>query len=207
MSFTIFQALQGVNLHLQLFRRPRKSTVKWIKNDLTTYSFCSSFFKGKNNTKSIFSRPALIQFHWFRGEYLMDQLNLDVNKWTSCRVLELCPDGAARCPLSHCLWEDWRRRSEYVDPLKMLGRNTRTQQYSVTAGCVFCSSNICSSLRKKCFHQKRHFTSCMFVSGKNELSEGRRECKKRGGMAEGPAKRGVESCGWRPPWEQGRGRK
>lgn len=105
--------------------------------------------KGKTTQKCIFNRPALIQFHWFRGEYLMDQLNLDVNKWTSCRVLELCPDGAARCPLTHCLWEDWRRRSEYVDPLKMLGRNTRIQQYSVTAGCAFCSSSICSSLRKR----------------------------------------------------------
>lgn len=47
-------------------------------------------------------------------------------------------DGAARCPLTHCLWEDKRRRSEYFDLRKTLKRNTRIQNVqSPTPDCAF----------------------------------------------------------------------
>lgn len=124
-SFAMLPKMLPYYMPCRGWMQPSNINSEMDENDVTTCSFSSSFFKRKTTQKWTFARRGLIHFHWFRGEYLTAHLNLEPNKWTSRRVLELCPDGAARCPLTHCQWEDWRRRSEYFDPPKRLGRDTR----------------------------------------------------------------------------------
>lgn len=134
----------------------------------------------------------------------MEQLNLEMNNCWSW-----CPDGAASYPLSHCLWDDQRRRSEYFDLLKMLGRDTRIYNIqSSSLDCVFGQAVVFPVVSRKMLPQKWHFPACLFASGKSELSEERREGRRR----EQELQRGQQRGAWSHvgdvhPWEQQQGRK